>query len=258
MDACRAEAAEGRFKGTCIRPLGPTPHLHFISGSRPILFKQNWVFLRCTRALRIRRHGARSRVSQSELHKRRFGFDLRHEWRAAPLLKEQRRGKLHRFQISSPAGRSGLCLPETPRHHNYIYLHILYEVNYCRLYLWLVIIVALAATRETGRRLGEHPYRPKATRARLPIYFKDTVPYDGDVKVVLAQGFPASVEELSAPQKRLPPSVHVDLIRPVELFAVLFGVGLDLQGVLGHQETQRHGRRRGNPVDEFSFHFFSF
>lgn len=85
-----------------------------------------------------------------------------------------------------------------------------------------------------------------------------TVPYDGDVEVVLTEGFPASMEELSAPQISFAPGVQVGLIRSVQLLAVVLGVWLDLQGVLSHQQTKRHGGWRGNPVDEFGFHFAFF
>ncbi len=84
---------------------------------------------------------------------------------------------------------------------------------------------------------------------------KRTVPYDGDVEVVLRQALPGSMEKLSAPQISLALGVQVGLVGADQLLTVLLGVGLDLQGVLGHQQTQRHGGGRRNPVDKFGFHF---
>lgn len=80
-------------------------------------------------------------------------------------------------------------------------------------------------------------------------------PDDGDLEVLLGQLLPGSVQELPAPQKGLTAGVLVRLVTGAgQLLAVVLGVGLDLQGVFGHQETQRHGRGGGNPVDEFGFH----
>lgn len=63
------------------------------------------------------------------------------------------------------------------------------------------------------------------------------------------------MQELPAPQISPPPGVWVGLVGADQLVTVLLGVWLDLQGVLGHQQAQRHGGRRRNPVDEFGFHF---
>lgn len=80
------------------------------------------------------------------------------------------------------------------------------------------------------------------------------VPYDGDMEIVFIKAFPGSMKELSAPQISFALGVQVGLIGADQLLTILLGVGLNLQGVLGHQQTQRHRGRR-NPVDKFDFHF---
>lgn len=88
---------------------------------------------------------------------------------------------------------------------------------------------------ETGRCLRQQPYHPDQMLACSFNSFNSmvTVPYDGYVEVVLTEGFPASMEELSAPQISLSPGVQVGLVR--SFLTVLLGVWLDLQGVLSHQ-----------------------
>lgn len=75
------------------------------------------------------------------------------------------------------------------------------------------------------------------------------------MEIVLRQDFPGSMEELSAPQISLAPGVQVGLVGANQLLAVFHGVGLNLQGVFGHQQPQWHGGGRRDPVDKFGFHF---
>lgn len=49
--------------------------------------------------------------------------------------------------------------------------------------------------------------------------------------------------------------VCVGLLGADQLLAVVLGFGLDLQGVLRHQHTQRQGRGGRNAVDKFGLHF---
>lgn len=78
------------------------------------------------------------------------------------------------------------------------------------------------------------------------------------MEIIFRHAFPGSMEELSAPQKSLAPGLHIELVWADQLLTELLVVGLDLQGVFGHQETQRHGGGRGNSVDKFGFHFVFF
>lgn len=50
------------------------------------------------------------------------------------------------------------------------------------------------------------------------------------------------MEKLFAPHVSLAAGVEVGLVNTVDVLAVLLGFWLDLQGVFGHEQTERQGR----------------